>query len=121
MPTNTGRQGDRSQPAGCEETVTSLARFVLDTIDQLQRMSGAGAADPKLAWLSIREVTFSLPYDPGPSAEPLPFPPGSVISLARAKTSLVALDRKVTLRRDELLKAPAGRIVRLDLKVRLAE
>lgn len=120
-PTKTGRPRDQSKPVGPEESVTSLARFVLDMIGELQLMTGPDTIDPELAQLSIREVTFSLPYDPGSSAELPPFAPGSVIGLTRAKSSLVALDRKVTLQRDELLKAPADRIVRLDLKILLAE
>jgi hypothetical protein len=105
--------------------MTSLAHFVLDIVDQLRTITGGDAVDPILSCLSVREVTFSVPYDPGAHMPPLPLPSDGdgilAMSLQEARSHLLARDRRVALERMRLLRAPAQRIARLELKIRLLE
>jgi hypothetical protein len=100
---------------------TSLASFVLDIVDLLQEKA-AEAVSP-YSIVSIREITFSIPYDPGVDKKPLPFPKGKdgipSLRLPRARRYLRSVDRMVALKRSKLLKTPVGRIARMELRIRV--
>ena len=105
------------------ENAHSIARVVLDTIDGLRRQAGPDTADPHLAGLSIREVTLSIPYDPGADKPPVSIPGNrsgeSALPLAKARRILANEDREVVLERPGLKAVPGKRIRRLTLTVRL--
>lgn len=104
--------------------MTSLAGLVVDTVDEIRAGLAAYAADAGLAEITVRRVTFSLAYDPGPAGTPLPLPASAVgapvMKLTEAVTHFARHDRAVRVLRGDLAAAPRQRLARLELTIDLA-
>lgn len=108
-----------------------LASFVLDTVDHLRTLTGAQAPEPKMRDLRIREVSFSIPYDPGTNTLLLSRTAFDTVSTAAVATVfpafrlpqaldyLKALDPRIVFDRARLVQLPEQRIARLEITIRL--
>jgi len=107
------------------DEMTSLANLVLDTVERLRRQVETEAPARGSEALTLREISFSIAYDPGAdrAASPLrhlPWPKrGQLISWAQARTVLLAQDRPVILEVSRLGHRPRARLARLDVTFRL--
>lgn len=110
------------------EGLSALAAFVLKTVEDLRAMTGAQAAAAELADVRIREITFSIPYDPGPgaavlSAAELPSltlqPAIPILRLPQAVELLKLLPAHVVFERARLIQVPEQRLARLEITIRL--
>jgi len=110
------------------EGVSALAAFVLKTVETLRAMTGEQAAGPDLGDVRIREITFSIPYDPGAGAARLgAFDLPSltlqtglpILRLPQAEEYLKMLDPHIVFERARLIQLPAERIARLEITIRL--
>ncbi len=96
----------------------SLARFVLDTVEQVQALAEQSSTD--FAVVSISSVTVSVPYDAGTDT-PRDVRPDLPLRKAELKAYLEANERSVRLDRDRLLKVPRKRLARIELTVRFQD
>lgn len=112
------------------DELSALAAFVLDTVDGLRAATGAQAGDPTLTGVHIREITFSIPYDPGSQSLLLsttspPFAPvldlraAVALKLPDALRVLRTLSPTVVFDRARLVEVPEQRITRLEITIRL--
>ncbi len=110
------------------EGLSTLAIFILKTVETLQAITGPQAAIPELADVHIREVTFSIPYDPGAGTArrdvadlpPLTLQAGLLtLPLPQAVDYLRTLSPHVVFERARLIRLPAERIARLEITIRL--
>lgn len=93
-----------------------LGEFVLLTLKRIQDLlARAAERDPTRA--SLKSVTFAVPYDPGPGRKALAMP--MVMDVAEATRYFRANDLRVTLGFRQLLRAPATRIARLEVTIRV--
>ena len=119
-----------------QDDLSTLAVFVLETVEHLRAITGAQAAEPALAGLHIREVTFSIPYDPGPGMLLLraPVVPGGladtpeltlaslaipIVRLPQALELLRTLDPRVVFDRARLVEVSDQRLARLEITIQL--
>ncbi|MBN2471009.1 MAG: hypothetical protein JXN59_09815 [Anaerolineae bacterium] len=109
------------------DELNALATFVLDTVAQLRAITGEQAAEPALNGVHIREITFSIPYDPGsrhllirgashfePAAQREP-----ALRLPQAVAVLRALGPDVAFERARLVSLPEQELARLEITIRL--
>jgi hypothetical protein len=102
-----------------DEAAISLARVVLDTVDQVRTLAGEGAADPRLAPMAIRSVALSIPCDAGAGPAVL-LKPSRPLTLGELRRFLAANDRQIVLDRERLRDLPPDRLSRIELTVDLA-
>ncbi|MCC6554238.1 MAG: hypothetical protein IT372_14655 [Polyangiaceae bacterium] len=105
---------------GWEEAARPLAGVILDTIEQVRGLLGAGAADPCLARVTLRSIALSIPCDAG-AGPPVLWRPPQPVSLGELLRFLEANDRLVVLDRDRLRDASPDRLSRIELTVHLTD
>ncbi len=103
------------------DELSALARFVLDTVDGLRAMT----AQPGLAGVALREITFSIPYDPATGTLRLhadalhPTLAIPAVRLPEAMVLLRSIDPRVVFERAQLATLPEQQIARLEITIRL--
>jgi hypothetical protein len=114
-----------------ESELSTLAAFVLDTVDRLRAITGEEAADVPLRDLHIQEITFSIPYDVGSHSLLLDRlnPAAGSLSLAlavqpelrlpQAESYLKSLDPRIVFDRARLIQLPEQELARLEITIRL--
>jgi hypothetical protein len=104
-----------------QDELNTLAGFVLDIVSQLQQLVGQNAAESTLRQVSIREITFSVPYVAELGSLPLPADRVLHLPLAKARPYLLKNDRPVVLEYRKLRQLPKHRLMRLRIRIRLPE
>ncbi len=97
----------------------SLARFVLDRVNQSQALVGEHTSDSDLREITIREVRLSLPYVEQEGQLPLQQQPLLDLSLPEAQAYLFQHDHIALLEVKQLAKLPVKYIKRLTIRIRL--
>ncbi|GAB4574496.1 MAG: hypothetical protein Kow0077_21360 [Anaerolineae bacterium] len=107
--------------------LSALARFVLQTVEVLRATTGELASELALKGVAIREITFSIPYDPvaqhllldvtaGPF-EPRQLATVPMLRLPQAIEVLRQITPQVVFDRARLVQAPAERLARLEITI----
>jgi hypothetical protein len=98
------------------ERAISLARFVLDTLEQIRTLAGESTEDADLAPVFVRSITLSIPCDQG-AGKPSLRPPSRPLRPADLLAYLMASERNIVLNRACLLNLPEERLGRIELTV----